>query len=104
IDFVQTDKPAKPAAEVKHVKVRSSVDIMAELEALRKKATTPKPAAPKKEPSLLALATAAAGKPKDSPRELRLSLLMQAATGILKLRRTLRVTVSFESEDGTMKT
>ncbi len=104
IDFVQTDKPAKPAAEVKHVKVRSSVDIMAELESLRKKATTPKPAAPKKEPSLLALATAAAAKPKDSPRELRRSLSMQAAPGILNRTRTLRVTVSFESEDGTMQT
>ena len=40
IEFSQTEKPAdvKPA-EVKHVKVRSSIDIMAELEQLRKKAT-----------------------------------------------------------------
>src|SRR6185503_6319554 len=54
IDFTQSTKPAKKA-QVKHVKVRSSVDIMAELESLRKKATqsTPKPA--KKEVSPLEL-------------------------------------------------
>ncbi len=106
IDFSQTDKPAKPAAEVKHVKVRSSVDIMAELDSLRKKATTPKAAPPpKKEPSLLALATAAATKPKEAPsRDLRRAITMQAAPGILTRTRTVRVTVSFESEDGTMQT
>src|SRR5258706_232682 len=37
IDFNQSAKPSKKA-QVKHVKVRSSVDIMAELETLRKKA------------------------------------------------------------------
>ena len=39
IEFPQSEKASKRAPDVKHVKVRSSVDIMAELEALRKRAT-----------------------------------------------------------------
>src|SRR6266851_4546618 len=38
--FNESEKQAKSAPEVKHVKVRSTVDIMAELESLRKRATT----------------------------------------------------------------
>src|SRR6185369_4571496 len=86
INFGQTEKPAeKPAAEVKHVKVRSSVDIMAELEALRKRATTPKSAAPKKEapieiniPTPSPAPTPAAPAPR-AANEVRRSVSLQAA-------------------------
>jgi|SRR4051794_28605821 len=103
IDFGQTEKPApKPAAEVKHVKVRSSVDIMAELEALRKRATTPKqPAAPKKETPI---EIPIPPPPAPRPRDLHRSVSMQAASGVLARSRSVRLTVSFESSDGTMQT
>src|SRR5438105_1376956 len=52
VEFDQSQKPTKKT-EVKHVKVRSSVDIMAELEALRKKATQTTPKQAKKEASPL---------------------------------------------------
>ena len=113
IVFSQTEKPAKPAAEeVKHVKVRSSIDIMAELEALRKRATTPKTAAPKKEvpveaPAVAAPAPTPAPAPASAPagpRDVHRSLSMQAAPGVLGRTRTVRVTVSFESDEGTIQT
>ncbi len=101
IDFSQTEKPAaKPAADVKHVKVRSSVDVMAELEALRKRATTPK--APKKEAPPIEIPIPPPPAPK--PRELHRSVSLQAAPGVLARTRSVRVTVSFESSDGTMQT
>ena len=40
IAFSETEKPQKTKPEVKTVKVRNSVDVMAELEALRKRATS----------------------------------------------------------------
>jgi mutual gliding-motility protein MglA len=97
IDFKQTAKPAKNA-EVKHVKVRSSVDIMAELESLRKKATqsTPKPPA-KKEVSPLDLLR----HPKK--REMQKSLAMHVAPGTLPKTSRLRLAVSFENEDGVVQ-
>ena len=52
VNFSQSEKPAKKT-DVKHVKVRSSVDIMAELEALRRKATQTTPKSPKKDISPL---------------------------------------------------
>ena len=107
IDFGQTEKPAaKPAAEMKHVKVRSSVDIMAELEALRKRATTPKAAAPKKEapaPIEIPIPTPAPP-PPPAGKDVRRSISLQAAPGILARTRAVRLTVSFESSDGTMQT
>jgi mutual gliding-motility protein MglA len=105
IDFGQTEKPAeKPPAEVKHVKVRSSVDIMAELEALRKRATTPKTPAPKKEaPIEIPMPTPAAPAPR-AAHEVRRSVSLQAAPGVLARTRAVRLTVSFESSDGTMQT
>ena len=104
IDFSQTEKPAaKPAAEMKHVKVRTSVDIMAELEALRKRATTPKAApAPKKEAPPIEIPMPAPAAPKS--RDVRRSVALQAAPGVLSRTRSVRVTVSFESSDGTMQT
>ena len=97
VDFSQTEKPAKPA-DVKHVKVRSSVDIMAELEALRKRATTQAPAKPKKEtppPEIVV------PRPK---RDVRKSLSMSIAPGILPQARSVRVAVSFEGSDGVLQT
>jgi len=105
IDFSQTEKPAK-VAEVKHVKVRSSVDIMAELESLRKRATTPKTPLPKKE---IAIEVPKPAPPPPAPaapapREIHRSVSLQAAPGILARTRSVRLTVSFESNDGTMQT
>jgi signal recognition particle receptor subunit beta len=103
IDFGQNEKaPAKPAADVKHVKVRSSVDIMAELEALRKRATTPKTSAPKKE-APIEIPMPAAPVPR-AANEVRRSVSLQAAPGVLARTRAVRLTVSFESSDGTMQT
>src|SRR5207247_10872170 len=96
IDFSQSAKPAKKA-QVKHVKVRTSVDIMAELEALRKKATqsTPKPA--KKEVSPLDELL----HPKK--REMQKSVTLAMAPGVLPKSKSLRVAVSFENEDGVVQ-
>jgi len=103
VDFGQTEKPAAKPAEVKHVKVRSSVDIMAELEALRKRATTPKAApAPKKE-APIEIPMPAPPAPR-SAREVRRSVSLQANPGILARTRAVRLTVSFETDDGTMQT
>jgi hypothetical protein len=97
IDFSQLSRPAKQA-DVKHVKVRSQVDVMAELEALRKKATTqtaPKPS--RKEVS-----------PLDEllhprKRELQKSLTVALSPGALGKARSLRVAVSFEGENGVVE-
>lgn len=98
ISFSEMEKPAKAAPEVKHVKVRSSVDVMAELEALRKKATqsTPKPA--KRDPIAELLE---ATKPK---RDIHRSLQMAIAPEVLPKTRRVRVAVSFEGDDGVLQT
>jgi hypothetical protein len=85
--------------EVKHVKVRSSVDVMAELEALRKRATQapPKPARRSVEMPMPEGVT--------TPREVTRLLALIAAPGVLARSRTLRITVSFEdSERGVIQT
>jgi signal recognition particle receptor subunit beta len=99
IDFSQTEKPAKAAPDVKHVKVRSSVDIMAELEGLRKRATQSAPKAAKKETSAADIVIEAP-RPK---RDVVKTLHIPAAPGVLPQTRTLRVTVSFENEDGVVQ-
>lgn len=101
IAFSQTEKPAAKPADVKHVKVRTSIDIMAELESLRKRATTPKAPAPKKE-APIEIPTAPPPPPKGN--EVRRSISLQAAPGVLSRTRAVRLTVSFESGDGTMQT
>ena len=85
------------APEVKHVKVRSSVDVMAELESLRKKATqtTPKPA--RKEVSPLDQLL----HPKK--RDVQKSLTLAVAPGVLPKATRLRVAVSFENESGVVQ-
>jgi hypothetical protein len=98
VDFSQTEKPVK-AAEVKHVKVRSSVDIMAELEALRKRATTQTTPKPKKEAA--PMPEIIVPRPK---RDVRKSLTMSIAPGILPQARSVRVAVSFEGPGGVLQT
>jgi signal recognition particle receptor subunit beta len=83
------EKSAKAVPEVKHVKVRSSIDIMAELEALRKRATQ-SPAKPKKEPVPVA--------PPLNAREVFKALSIQTAPGVADKTRRIRLTVSFEDD------
>jgi mutual gliding-motility protein MglA len=93
--------PAPAAApEVKHVRVRSQVDIMAELEALRKRATAPKPApAVKKEaPPLPEIEIP---RPR---RDVHRNLTLRADPDVLPRTRALKLTVSFDSGDGTLQT
>jgi hypothetical protein len=99
IDFARTEKPAKKA-DVKHVKVRSSVDIMAELESLRKRATAAPPKSTKKEPSATELILAASRPKRDVHKHVSLSV----APGVLPKSKNLRLTVSFENEDGVVQT
>jgi hypothetical protein len=91
IDFSQTEKPAK-SAEVKHVKVRSSIDIMAELESLRKRATQTTPKAPKKDLSPLELLMR--GK-----KDLQKTVAVSVPANVLPRARTVRVTLSFEEQN-----
>jgi len=98
IDFAQTEKPAK-APEPKHVKVRSSVDIMAELEALRKRATTAQPAAPKPKKDTYA-GNIAIPKPK---RDVHRTVSLQMPPDVAPRTKIVRVTVSFEGDGGVVK-
>jgi len=99
IDFARLAKPAKNA-EVKHVKVRTSVDIMAELESLRKRATAAPVKSVKKEPSATELILAAS-RPK---RDMHKTVSLAVAPGVLPKSKNLRFTVSFENEDGVVQT
>lgn len=101
IDFGQTEKQAKGEPEVKHVKVRTSVDIMAELESLRKRATqsAPKPAT-KKDPSPLD----ALRNPPKPKRDVHRTVTLPMAPGTLPKAKHLRVTVSFENDGGVVQT
>ncbi len=102
IDFGQSEKQGKAAPEVKHVKVRSSVDIMAELESLRKRATqsSPKPASSKKDTSPLD----ALRHPPKPKRDLHRTVMLPTAPGTLAKSRRLRLTVSFENDSGVVNT
>jgi mutual gliding-motility protein MglA len=80
---------AEVKPEVKTVKVRSSVDVMAELEALRKRATSTAPKAPKRD----VLADLDSLRPK---RDLNRTLHVQLPPGVLARTKTVRVTLSFE--------
>jgi len=91
IDFSQTEKPQK-AEPVKTVKVRSSVDVMAELEALRKRATAT-PAKPAKKDALADLANL---RPR---RDIHRALSVQIPQDILPRTRSVRVTLAFEDVD-----
>jgi signal recognition particle receptor subunit beta len=94
INFNQSEKLSKKT-EVKHVKVRSSVDIMAELEALRKKATQTTPKAAKKEAS-----------PLDAllkTRDVQKTVTMKVGGDALSKSKSLRVAVSFEGSEGVVQ-
>jgi len=99
LDFQESDKPARPAPEVKHVKVRSSVDVMAELEALRKRATqtTTKPA--RKDLSPLEMLQSPARR-----REIQKHITLAIGRDVLGKTKTVRLTVSFEGEEGVIHT
>jgi hypothetical protein len=100
IDFGQTEKQARAAPDVKHVKVRSSVDIMAELESLRKRATQSAPKQPaKKETSPLD----ALRNPPKPKRDVHRTVTLPMAPGTLPRSRNLRVTVSFENDGGVVQ-
>ena len=97
IDFSQTEKPVREEKpEVKTVKVRSSVDVMAELEALRKRATTQTPAAAKPKKDSVAAALADLAAPPKPKRDIQKTLTLQTAADVLPRAKSLRVTVSFE--------
>jgi signal recognition particle receptor subunit beta len=89
IDFSEAEKPQQKNPEVKTVKVRSSVDVMAELEALRKRATNTTPKAPRRD----VLADLDSLRPK---RDLNRTLHVQLPTGVLSRTKTVRVTLAFE--------
>jgi hypothetical protein len=100
IDFGQTEKQAKAAPEVKHVKVRSSVDIMAELESLRKRATQSPPKQPAKKETSPLDALRHPPKPK---RDVHRTVTLPMAPGTLPRSKHLRVTVSFENDGGVVQ-
>lgn len=100
IDFSQTEKPSQDAAkeiepEVKTVKVRTSVDVMAELEALRKRATQATPKAPKRD----VMADLAGLRPK---RDIQRTLNIQLPADVMPRAKSVRVTLSFEDEGQTV--
>jgi signal recognition particle receptor subunit beta len=90
IAFSEAEKPQKTEPEVKTVKVRNSVDVMAELEALRKRATsaTPKTAAKRD-----VMADLDSLRPK---RDINRTLHLQLPSGVLSRTKSVRVTLSFE--------
>lgn len=100
IDFSQTEKHVKGEPDVKHVKVRSSIDIMAELESLRKRATqsAPKPATKKETSPLDALRH-----PPKPKRDVHRTVTLPMAPGALSKSKKLRVTVSFENDSGVVQ-
>jgi signal recognition particle receptor subunit beta len=92
IDFSQTEKAARePEPEVKTVKVRTSIDVMAELEALRKRATQAPPKAPKRD----VMADLANLRPK---RDIHRTLNLQLPPDVFPRAKSVRVTLSFEDE------
>ncbi|HEX6641762.1 MAG TPA: hypothetical protein VF215_11650, partial [Thermoanaerobaculia bacterium] len=89
VTFSEAEKPQQKDPEVKTVKVRSSVDVMAELEALRKRATNTTPKAQRRD----VLADLDSLRPK---RDLNRTLHVQLPTGVLSRTKTVRVTLAFE--------
>jgi len=96
IEFNETEKPQKiEKSEVKTVKVRSSVDVMAELESLRKRATQTNVKAPRRD----VIADLESLRPK---RDLHRTLHVQIPQDVLPRARTVRVTLSFEDSDAAV--
>lgn len=90
IAFSEAEKPQKSKLDVKTVKVRSSVDVMAELEALRKRATSTTTKPPAKRDVIADLDSL---RPK---RDLNRTLHLQLPSGVLSRTKSVRVTLSFE--------
>ncbi len=91
--FFPVTEPAAPVPatlDVKTVKVRSSVDVMAELEALRKRATSSTPKTSAKRDVLADLDSL---RPK---RDINRTLHLQLPSGVLSRTKSVRVTLSFE--------
>ena len=90
--FFPLSEPApEPAAlDVKTVKVRSSVDVMAELEALRKRATSSSPKSSAKRDVLADLDSL---RPK---RDINRTLHLHLPSDVLSRTKSVRVTLSFE--------
>ena len=86
INFSQSEKPSPPA-DVKRVKMRSTVDVMAELEALRKRATA-----------------GSAPKARKEKRDVQKAVGIKVAGEVLPNTTALRVTVSFENSEGVLQT
>jgi len=88
----EDEKPVKAVPEVKHVKVRSSIDIMAELELLRKNATS---STPKKREAPSIDFDSLRGR-KDVTRNITLS----ADRSVVAPARRVRVAITFEDAAG----
>jgi hypothetical protein len=98
IEFKTAEKPVEVEPEVKTVKVRSSVDVMAELEALRKRATNTTTKAPKRD----IMADLASLRPK---RDINRTLHLSVPADLLPRAKSVRVTLSFEDgEQGVLET
>ena len=96
----------EPESDVKRVKVRSSVDVMAELEALRKRATAGgAPPKTKKEPSPLDALVGKKPAPAPAPpkRDVQKSVAMKVTKDALAKAKSVKVTVSFEGSDGVLQ-
>jgi len=93
----ETEPAPAPAAApaVKTVKVRSSVDVMAELEALRKRATQTTPKSPKRD----VLADLEGLRPK---RDVHRTLHVQLPRDVLPRTKSVRVTLSFEDAESAV--
>jgi signal recognition particle receptor subunit beta len=92
----QETTPAPASPPVKTVKVRSTIDVMAELEALRKRATqivTPKG---KRDP-------ATTGPNRAVAREIHKAVNLSVSPETLSRSRAMRVTVSFENDEGVVE-
>lgn len=100
IDFSRTEKPQK-VAPPKSVKVRTSVDVMAELEALRKRSTqSTGPSKPAKKDVPLPEITIP--RPK---RDINRTVNLSVPTDLLLRAKSVRVTLSFEDgEQGMIET
>ena len=85
----------KSAPPVKTVKVRSSIDVMAELEALRKRATQTTPKAKKDAP-----APAPVAPPRQATREVHKALNVSVTPESMAATRALKVTLSFQNGEG----
>ncbi len=90
IAFSEAEKPQKAEPEVKTVKVRSSVDVMAELEALRKRATSTATKSPARRDVMADLESL---RPK---RDISRTLHLQLPSDVLSRTKSVRVTLSFE--------